>query len=251
MKHTVLFSALALAAVGAMAQEAVGTVVSSTPVIQQVTVPRTTCAPGVPQAQPATSGGGGIVGALTGAGIGSAIGAGTGNAVAIAGGALIGAMIGNNVESNNIRAQQAMVPNCMTENTVENRTVAYNVVYEFGGRQYSAQMPYDPGSTVRLNVAGATAPAAAVTGAVTAPPLQASGNPVAVSPTPVPMVQAQAPVAVAAAPVYVQPYPVYPAPAYAYPYPYYNPWPVGVSLGFVIGGGHRGHWGHGGGHWHR
>lgn len=245
MKHTVLFSALALTAVGAMAQEAVGNVVSSQPVIQQVAVPRTTCAPGVPQAQPMTSGGGGVLGAITGAGIGSTIGAGSGNAAAIAGGLILGAIAGNAIEANNIRAQQAMTPNCVTENTIENRTVGYNVTYEYGGRQYTTQMPYDPGSTVRLNVAGMAAPAAA-TGAVTAPPVQAAAAPVPVAPAPV--VVNPAPVAVAAAPVYVQPYPVYPAPVYAYPYPYYRPWPVGISLGFVVGG--HGHWG-GGHHWRR
>jgi uncharacterized protein YcfJ len=127
MKHTVLFTALALAAIGASAQEAVGHVISSNPVVQQMLVPRTNCAPGMVQGQPPTSGGGGLLGALTGAGIGSAIGAGTGNAVAIAGGALIGAIVGNNAEASNLRAQQGAVPNCFTENTYENRTVGYEV----------------------------------------------------------------------------------------------------------------------------
>lgn len=237
MKHTVVLAALGLVAVGATAQEVVGNVISTSPVIQQVAVPRTSCAPGYAQAQPETSGAGGIVGGLTGAALGSAIGAGTGNAVAIAGGAILGAIAGNHAEATGIRQQQAAVPNCVTETTYENRTVGYNVTYEFGGRQYTTQMPYDPGNTVRLQVSpvGQSAPGPAMAGAVTAP------------------------VAVAATPVYVQPYAAYPAPVYAYPYPYpypysysypypypyYRPWPVGVSIGFVGHfGGHRGGWHH-------
>ena len=41
---------------------------------------------------------------------------------------------------------------CSTQNFYENRTVAYNVVYEFNGKQYNVQMPQDPGPTVRLQV---------------------------------------------------------------------------------------------------
>ena len=47
MKQTVLFAALGLAAFGASAQE-FGNVLSSTPVVQQVTVPRTVCQPVAP-----------------------------------------------------------------------------------------------------------------------------------------------------------------------------------------------------------
>jgi hypothetical protein len=30
--------------------------------------------------------------------------------------------------------------------------MAYNVVYEFAGKQYTVQMPQDPGPTVRLQI---------------------------------------------------------------------------------------------------
>jgi uncharacterized protein YcfJ len=230
MKHTLIFAALGLVGFGAAAQE-VGNVISSHPVIQQVAVPRQNCAPAYVQAPSQTSGMGGLAGALIGGGLGSQIGGGNG---AIAGaliGTVGGAILGNNIEGNNLRAQQAAVPNCITENTLENRTVGYDVTYEYAGRQYTTRMPYDPGSTIRLSVSpvaqGSAMPAPGVAGTVNAPPVQGVAT-AAVVATAVP------------APVYVQPYAVYPA----YPYPVYQPYyypPVGVSLGFVFRGGHR-HW---------
>lgn len=227
MKHTVLFAALGLAAFGAAAQE-VGNVISSVPVIQQVAVPRTSCAPTLVEAQPQTSGLGGLAGAVGGAALGSTIGHGTGTAAAMLLGTVGGALLGNSIEANNVRAQQAATPNCITETAYENRTVGYNVTYEYAGRQYTVQMPYDPGPTIRLQVSPVSqAPAApSYGGVVTAPPVQAAAAPVTVVP----------------APVVVQPYPAYPA----YPYPvypaYYRPYPIGVSIGFVgVFGGHRHH----------
>jgi uncharacterized protein YcfJ len=49
-------------------------------------------------------------------------------------------------------AEVQNVQTCSTQNFYENRTVAYNVVYEFNGKQYNVQMPQDPGPTVRLQV---------------------------------------------------------------------------------------------------
>ena len=251
MKHSVLFAALGLVAFGAAAQE-VGNVISATPVVQQVAVPRQTCAPGMVQAQPYTSGMGGLAGGITGAALGSAVGHGSGTAAAMVIGTIGGALLGNSIEANNMRAQQAATPTCTTENAIENRTVGYDVVYEYGGRQYSTRLPYDPGPTVRLQVAqgsmAPSAPAQGVAGTVSAPPVQGA---VAVAPQPVPAPQVlpSASPQVLAAPVIVQPYPAYPAVAYppAYPYPvypayrpYYYP-PVGVSLGFVFGGHSHGH----------
>jgi uncharacterized protein YcfJ len=237
MKHTVIFAALGLVAVAAGAQE-VGRVVSSQPVIQQVAVPRQNCVQGYVQAPPQTSGMGGLAGAVTGAAIGSQIGGGAGTAAAMLIGTVGGALLGNNVEANNMRAQQAAVPNCVTETSYENRTVAYDVTYEYAGQQYTTRMPYDPGQNIRLQVtpvAQGGMPAPGISGAVVAPPVQG----IATAPAPI---VAAAPVVVPA-PVYVQPYPVYPA----YPYPVYRPYyypPIGVSLGFVFRGGHGGHGGH-------
>jgi uncharacterized protein YcfJ len=253
MKHTVLFAALGLVAFGAAAQE-VGHVISSTPVVQQVAVPRQNCVPGMVSAQPQTSGMGGLTGGIAGAAIGSQIGAGTGTAAAMLVGTVAGALLGNTIEGNGIRAQQAAVPTCTTENSYENRTVGYDVAYEYAGRQYTTRMPYDPGATVRLQVSTVAQGGVAPGAVVSAPPVQGLAQAPAVVPAPAPVVVQQPyPVAQQPYPVMQQPYPVavqpyppvavYPAP-YPYPVyqqPYFYP-PVGVSLGFVFGGhGHGGH----------
>ncbi len=147
MKQTLLFTALGLMAFGAAAQE-VGHVLSSTPVVQQVAVPRQICSPGVPMQAP-TSGGGGVLGALAGGAVGSFVGNGAGHTAAIIGGTVLGAIVGNNVEANHNRYVQS-APNCTTQTTYENHIVGYNVTYEYAGRQFSTQMPNDPGATVVL-----------------------------------------------------------------------------------------------------
>jgi uncharacterized protein YcfJ len=213
MKQSILFAALGLAAFGAAAQE-VGHVISSVPVVQQVQVPRQYCNQPMPVAQPQTSGGGGLLGALIGAGIGAGIGHGGGQAAAIVAGTTLGAIVGNQAEADSQRYAQAM-PVCTTETTIENRTIGYDVTYEYAGRQYTQRMPYDPGSTLNVQV-----------------------SPVAQAPAGGQVVVPTAPAQV----VYQQPYAAYPAyPAYPayYPYPVYRPYyPVGVSLGFVFSG-HR------------
>ncbi|MDB5857310.1 MAG: hypothetical protein JWQ76_999 [Ramlibacter sp.] len=231
MKQTVLFAALGVVALGAGAQE-VGNVLSSQPVVQQVAVPRQLCNNQVVQAP--NTGGGALLGGLTGAAVGSAFGGGSGRAAALGVGAILGAVVGSNVEAQN---NTRVVPNCVTENTYENRTVAWNVTYEYSGRQYTVQMPYDPGPTVRLQVSavGAT-DGYANTGqgnmaqgqVVSAPAVQTVSAPVIMAPQP------------PAAVVYSG-YP-YPYPAYPVYQPYYYP-PVSLSFGYVFrgGGGHR-HW---------
>lgn len=270
MKQSILFAALGLSAFGAFAQE-VGLVLSSTPVVQQVSVPRTVCTPVAPS-QVTTTGGGAAVGGLTGAGVGSMIGSGSGNTAAIAVGTIMGAIIGNNVEAQNQRYAQTY-PQCTTQTAYENRTIGYDVVYEYAGRQFSARLPYNPGRTVQLQVSALNqssvpaAPAVATAqggisaepnGVVVAPPVQQAQAAPAPVPTPTPIVQVapqQAPVVVQQAPAqvvyapypaaYPAPYPAaypapYPAYGYGYPYPYYRPYaPVGVSLGFVFSNGHR------------
>jgi uncharacterized protein YcfJ len=223
MKKAVLFSTLgALAAWGSIASaQEFGRVLSSTPVVQQVPVSRQICNDQPMSVQQPRSGAGAALGGIVGGVAGNQIGHGSGRAAATLLGALGGAMVGNNIEGSNNYVQN--VPQCSTQTSYENRTVAYNVAYEYGGKQYNVQMPNDPGQTIALQVtpAGAPAQAAADTTAYAGQSGQAVGV----------IVGQQAPVAV---------YPAYPSyPAY---YPgYYYP-PVGVSLGFgFFGGGHR-HW---------
>jgi uncharacterized protein YcfJ len=218
MKKTVLFSAMgALAAWGSIASaQEFGRVISSTPVVQQVPVARQVCNNQPVAVQQPNSGGGAALGGIVGGVLGNQIGHGSGRAAATLLGALGGAVVGNNVEGNNAQLQN--VAQCSTQTTYENRTVAYNVTYEYGGKQYQVQMANDPGQSIALQVtpAGTLAQGAADPGYE-----GQSGQAVGV------IVGQPAPVAV---------YPSYPAyyPNYYYP-------PVGVSLGFGFYGGHR-HW---------
>jgi uncharacterized protein YcfJ len=155
MKQSILFAALGLVAVGAGAQE-VGRVLSSTPVIQQVAVPRTYCNQPAYAPQPQTSGAGGLIGAITGGAIGSQIGHGGGTAAAMAVGVIGGALLGNNIEANNARQAYAQ-PACGTETTYENRTVGYDVTYEYAGQRHTTRLPYDPGARLALDIRPADA----------------------------------------------------------------------------------------------
>ncbi len=232
MKHSILLVALGLTAFGAAAQE-VGNVVSSTPVIQQVAVPRQVCnnQPVVVQRQP--SGVGALVGAIAGAAIGNTIGHGGGRAAAIGLGAVGGAAVGNSVEGN-----QAYVagPLCTTETAYENRTVAWNVTYEYNGRQHTVQMPYDPGPTIPLQVSPVGGSDYAAPPVAQYAPQPQYAQPAVVAPAvtypaapPVVVTQPVAPIVYQAAPAY----PVYAA-------PYYRP-PVTLNFGYVYHGGHRHH----------
>nr|WP_315463185.1 glycine zipper 2TM domain-containing protein [uncultured Rhodoferax sp.] len=149
--QAVLLCAAALGSVASGAQE-VGRVISSQAVIQQVAVPRQVCSTQQVEVQPPKSGAGAAIGAITGAVVGSAAGGrGPGQAAATAVGAVAGAILGDKVEGTP-DTQVKTVQNCQIQNVYENRTVAYNVVYEYGGKQYSVQLPQDPGPTIALQV---------------------------------------------------------------------------------------------------
>lgn len=235
MKHSVLsFSALAALAsfsLGAHAEE-MGRVISSTPVIQQVAVPRQVCSNQPVAVQQPKSGAGAVMGAVAGGAMGNAIGNGSGRAAATVLGLIGGAMLGDHVEGSGAASVQN-VQQCTTQTVYENRTTAYNVVYEYAGKQYSVQMPHDPGQYVRLQITpvGSAAPAP----------------------------QADVPVAQAPA-TYVQPTYLQPTiiesgvvtvpSTVVVPSGYYRPYypPVGVSLNFGYSNGYyRSH--HHGGHW--
>jgi uncharacterized protein YcfJ len=227
-----LVSSLVLVSVGALAQES-GRVISSTPIVQQVAVQHQNCTQQPVAVQRPSSGAGALLGALAGAGVGNAIGGGMGHVAAIGLGTVLGAAVGNNIEQQGTSVQN--VQTCAPQTSYENRTVGYNVTYEYGGKQYTTQMPYDPGQTVRLNISpvGTAAPVGAGQQAlVTAPPI-ADGTAVAAAPAP--QVVVQQPATTVVYPSYVYPAPYYPS--YWYP-------PVSLSLGYVWygGGHHHRHW---------
>lgn len=223
MGKTIQWSGLALlACVGPAALAAeYGTVVSSTPVVQQVAVPQQSCYDEQQTVQQRPSGAGALVGAVIGGAIGNTIGGGAGRAVATGAGVMAGAVLGNQAEANNLPPTTATVRRCQTATRYENRTVGYDVVYDYNGQRYTTRLAQDPGPRIALNVnvtpaAGEAAPAA----------------PAGTLPPPVYVPQQQAPVTVVPQPPVVY----YPAPSY-----YYGPPAVAVVPRVVIGG----HWHHG------
>jgi len=225
MKNAMLVSAMGivgLAASGAAGAQEVGRVISSTPVVQQVPVQRQMCNPQpVAVQQPQSSGAGAIIGAIAGGILGHSVGGGFGKAAATGVGAVAGAAVGDSLERRGDYPQQAYAQQCATQTTYENRTVGYNVQYEYAGKNYTVQMPYDPGPTIRLQV------------------------------SPVSSSQPTDGVQTAAAPLYAPQTPSVVYPAYAYPASYYPAYyarpywypPVSLSIGYV--------WSGGGHHWHR
>lgn len=208
-----------LASSGLANAQEVGRVISSTPVVQQVAVQRQVCNPQPVAVQPQSSGAGAVIGGIVGGLLGNTVGGGVGRAAATGVGVVAGAAVGDNLERRGEYPQTAYAQQCSTQTTYENRTVGYNVQYEYGGRTYMVQMPYDPGPTIRVQVTPVT------------------------SAEPPEGVQA----AVAPAPVYAVPqtpsvvYPAYAYPAYYpgyYARPYWYP-PVSLSIGYVYHGGHR------------
>lgn len=139
-----------LSPLGVGAQE-LGQVLSRIPVYQQAVVPRQTCTQ-VPVAQHSPStGAGALMGAIAGGAMGNAIGDGSGRALATMIGIVGGAMVGDRIEG----PQGSLLQNqthCSTQNVYENRLVGYNVVYEYAGKQYTVQLPQDPGPTIPLQV---------------------------------------------------------------------------------------------------
>jgi len=148
----VMAGLLALVGAGvAQAQDEQGRVISSTPVVQQIAVPRQVCQEQLVTVPGQRSGAGAIMGGLAGGAMGNAVGDGSGRALATVIGLIGGAVVGDRIEGGGQTRTQT-VQQCSTQNFYENRTVAYNVVYEYAGRQYTTQMPQDPGRYVRLSV---------------------------------------------------------------------------------------------------
>jgi len=150
MKKLVLFSLIAASAGLAAAQER-GRVLSSTPIVQQVAIPRQVCSNETVYTGQRTTGGGAVLGAIAGGAAGNAVGKGSGRAAATAIGVIGGAVLGNHIEGQG-RPEYETVQRCGTETTYENRTVGYNVVYEYAGRQYSTQTQTDPGRYIAVQV---------------------------------------------------------------------------------------------------
>ena len=162
MTYLPLAATLACALPMAANAQEVGRVISSTPMIQQVAVPRQVCTQSQVVTPGQKSGAGAAMGAIAGGAIGNSIGQGFGRDAATMLGLIGGALMGDRVEGSPA-PEVRTVQNCTNQVFYENRTTAYNVVYEFAGKQYSVQMPQDPGPTVRLQITPMAPPPAAAT----------------------------------------------------------------------------------------
>jgi uncharacterized protein YcfJ len=149
-------SALGFAMTGTYAEE-MGRVISSTPIVQQVGVPRQVCNNEQVVVNGQKSGAGAAMGAIAGGAIGNSVGKGDGRAVATMLGLFGGAVLGDKVEGNP-QPEVRNVQNCTRQVIYESRVTAYNVVYEYGGKQFSAQLPSDPGQFVRLQITPLASP---------------------------------------------------------------------------------------------
>jgi uncharacterized protein YcfJ len=194
-----------------------GQVISRTALFQQVAVPSQSCTSAPVQVQGPKSGAGAFMGAIAGAAVGSQIGGGQGQALATMAGLVGGAILGDNIEKP-APTQAYNQTTCTSQSAYENRLVGYQVVYEYAGKQYTVQLPQDPGPTIALQVSPAMLPM---------PPV------------------AQAPMAVNP-PTVSQPQVIYaPPPTVVYGSPYYygNPFPfsTSINLGWGYRGGYGGH----------
>lgn len=150
-----LFAPVALALATAAAAQAevteVASVLSSTAILEQVGTPRSVCTNEQVTVPGEKSGTGAIIGAIAGAAIGNQFGKGGGREVATVVGGVIGSQIGSKAEGP-AQPQTRTVQNCREETVYSTRTRGYRVLYQYAGRRYEVEMPYDPGSTLRVKV---------------------------------------------------------------------------------------------------
>ena len=210
------------------------TVVSSTPVTASVAVRRQVCNDTQQYVQQAPSGAGAVIGAIAGGVLGNSVGGGFGRAAATGIGAVAGSVIGNQVEANANPVGEVPVRRCQTVMSYENRTIGYDVMYDYAGQRYSTRMARDPGQRFAVSVQPADASGAALPAPAGAAVPQAGYDDAAAAPT-----YAAAP----EAPVYYQPQPYAYYPYYYAPAPYFYGGPA-ISFGFGYYGGWRGgrHW---------
>jgi uncharacterized protein YcfJ len=156
MKRTMLAAAvLAATPISSFAFDDVGRVISSTPIMTQVSTPTQHCYTETAAPQPQQHGyAGAILGGAAGGLLGAQFGKGKGKVAAAAAGAAVGAVAGDRIENREVGAQPAQ--RCETVNNVEMRVTGYTVVYKYAGREFTtttpATMNYAPGTRLPLEV---------------------------------------------------------------------------------------------------
>ena len=126
-------------------------VISTTPIMQKVGMPQQVCTDQQVAVQGQKSGAGAVLGAIAGGVLGNSVGRGAGKDAATALGIVGGAVVGNNIEGAPPPTVQT-VRQCSTQTVYQDRVVAYTVVYEYAGKQYSVQSPRDPGAFLPIQI---------------------------------------------------------------------------------------------------
>lgn len=134
----------------AFAQET-ARVISATPIMQRVGIPQQVCSDRQVEVQGQKSGAGAVLGAIAGGAIGNSIGRGPGRDATTVLGIVGGAVVGNNIEGSAPDTMQT-VRQCATQTVYQDRVVAFNVLYEYAGKQYSVQSPKDPGPYLSVQI---------------------------------------------------------------------------------------------------
>ena len=130
-------------------------VLSATPVTASVAVPNRVCTEEQQLVGARPSGAGAVIGAIAGGVLGHQIGGGFGRAAATGIGVVAGAAIGNGVEvnaANESPPTAVPIQRCQTVSAYDNRTVGYDVVYEYAGRRYTTRTSRDPGPELEIDV---------------------------------------------------------------------------------------------------
>jgi uncharacterized protein YcfJ len=100
-----------------------------------------------------------VIGGIAGAVLGSKVGGGSGQVAASAIGTMVGGMAGRQVYDNAHRQQRSAtvqvcdpVPANGDYGNANNVATAYDVTYEYAGRQYTTRTSYNPGDRIRVRV---------------------------------------------------------------------------------------------------
>ncbi|MDR3426796.1 MULTISPECIES: glycine zipper 2TM domain-containing protein [Silvimonas] len=130
-------------------------VVNSTAIVQRVNTPHQECWTENQQVQTQNQSGGvlgTIIGGVAGGVLGHQVGGGRGKDAATVAGTIGGALIGNSVGSGQPQVQNQQVQRCRQVDGWQDQVTGYRVTYDYKGRQFTANMPQQPGDRIPVEV---------------------------------------------------------------------------------------------------
>lgn len=151
MKRIFAFAALFCTASIAFASD-YGRVVSTTPIIQNVSQSRQVCHDETVSVAAPRSGVGALIGGVAGGLLGHTIGRGNGNTVATAAGAFTGAIVGDRLDNDDNPSSTQVQRRCQIVREPQEQVMGYRVVYEYAGKQYRTRMAQEPGQWIPVSV---------------------------------------------------------------------------------------------------